>query len=219
MQIRYKPKRNWLAMLFQTEILQGMALTLRRLFSRPITRQYPEEKPQIKTGFRGQHALVRDPRTGLTKCIGCMRCAVVCPSRCIRIRSHKMKEEWNRRVIDDYRIEALRCVYCGFCEEVCPVNAIVLTEIFEYGAYDRQALFFNMEQLLGNWDRFAARMNHPVEEYVNPFWRPRGLPEQNLPAAKRMPVSAEWSGDQQVVGKKWRQHHGSEQSCQGGVDV
>lgn len=213
MLIQYKDKRTWLATIFQVEILQGMALTLKRLFSRPITRQYPEEKPRIKIGFRGQHALVRDPQTGLSKCVGCMRCAMVCPSRCIRIRSHKEREQGGvLRVIDDYRIEALRCVYCGYCEEVCPVNAIVLTEIFEYAAYDRQSLFFNMEQLLGNWDRFAAQLDGPVADYVNPFWRPRGLPEQSLPAPKRLPVPPEWSGEQQVVGRKWRQHHGSEQT-------
>jgi NADH-quinone oxidoreductase subunit I len=212
MQIQYKPKRTWLATLLQVEIVQGMTLTLKRLFSKPVTRQYPEEKPQIRIGFRGQHALVRDPETGRSKCVGCMRCAMACPSRCIRIRSHKDKEPGSRRFIDCYRIEALRCVYCGYCEEVCPVNAIVLTEVFEYSSYDRPSLYFNMEQLLGNWDRFAASLDRPVSEYVNPFWRPRGLAEQLLPAPKRQPVSPEWSGKQQVVGRKWRQHHAPEQS-------
>jgi len=187
-------------------------LTLKKLFSKPITRQYPDEKPQIQVGFRGQHALVPDPETGRSKCIGCMRCAMACPSRCIRIRSHKDKEPGSRRVIDCYRIESLRCVYCGYCEEVCPVNAIVLTEVYEYGSYDRPSLYFTMEQLLANWDRFAAQLDRPVEEYVNPFWRPRGLSERNLPAPKRLPVSPEWSGEQQVVGRKWRQHHAPEQS-------
>jgi NADH-quinone oxidoreductase subunit I len=212
MQIQYKPKRGLLATLFQAEIVQGMTLTLKKLFSKPITRQYPDEKPQIQVGFRGQHALVRDPETGRSKCIGCMRCAMACPSRCIRIRSHKDKEPGSRRVIDCYRIESLRCVYCGYCEEVCPVNAIVLTEVYEYGSYDRPSLYFTMEQLLANWDRFAAGMDRPVEEYVNPFWRPRGLAERDLPAPKRLPVSPEWSGEQQVVGRKWRQHHAPEQS-------
>jgi NADH-quinone oxidoreductase subunit I len=211
MQIEYKPQRSWLATLLHAEIIKGLSLTLRKLFSRPITRQYPEEKPEIRRGFRGQHALVRDPHTGTSKCIGCMRCAVVCPSRCIRIRCHKEPATGNRRIIDCYRIEALRCVYCGYCEEVCPVNAIVLTEVFEYSTDDRPSLFFTMEQLLGNWDRFAAQLQGPVEEYVNPFWRPRGLPEHTLPAPKRLPVSREWSGDEQVVGKKWRRHHRPEQ--------
>lgn len=206
MQIQYKPPRSLLATLFQTEIVQGMALTLKRLFSKPITRQYPDEKPRIRLGFRGQHALVRDPKSGDCLCVGCMRCALVCPSRCIRIRSRKDKIPGSRRMIDDYRIEALRCVYCGYCEEVCPVNAIVLTEIFEYSSYERSSLYFSKEQLLGNWDRFTAQLDRPVKEYINPFWRPRGTPVADLPAAKRFPVSPQWSGEQQVVGRKWQQH-------------
>jgi len=212
MQIQYKPKRGWLATIFQAEIVQGMTLTLKRLFSKPITRQYPDEKPKIRPGFRGQHALVRDPETGDCKCVGCMRCAMACPSRCIRIRSHKDKEPGSRRVIDCYRIDSLRCVYCGYCEEVCPVNAIVLTEVYEYGSYTRPSLYFSKEQLLANWDRFAAELDTPVSEYVNPFWRPRGLAEQDLPAPKRLAVSPEWSGEQQVVGRNWRRRHTPEQS-------
>lgn len=44
---------------FFTEILKGMALTLSRLFTKPVTRQYPEEKKQALPGFRGLHALAR----------------------------------------------------------------------------------------------------------------------------------------------------------------
>jgi NADH-quinone oxidoreductase subunit I len=62
--VKYKPKRNFLQTIIQMEILQGLALTLRKLFSQPITRQYPQEKPPMYPGFRGQHALVRDPQSG-----------------------------------------------------------------------------------------------------------------------------------------------------------
>jgi NADH-quinone oxidoreductase subunit I len=199
MQVQYKPKRNLLETILHTEIMQGMALTLKRLFSKPITRQYPLEKPDIQLGFRGQHALVRDPQTGGSKCIACMRCVTVCPSRCIHIRYHK-DEEKNCRVVESYDIEALRCVYCGFCEEVCPVNALVLTEVFEYAAYDRESIFFDQEKLLKNWDDFAAEKGSAINNYVNPFWRPRGLPEKHLAAAKRVSVPEEWTVEGQVVG-------------------
>ena len=212
MQIQYKPKRTLLETIFQTEIVKGMALTGRHLFSKPVTRQYPEVKPEIRTGFRGQHALVRDPVTQTTKCIGCMRCAMVCPARCIRIRSHKEKEHGNRRFIDDYRIDALRCVYCGYCVEVCPVNAIVLTEVFEYSAYDRQSINFNLVRLLGNWDTFLSQSGHDAQNYVNPFWRPRGIPVHTLPAAKRGPAGNELNEESQVVGRNWKKYQKSEQS-------
>jgi len=199
MQVQYKPKRNLLETILHTEIMQGMALTLKRLFSKPITRQYPQEKPDIQLGFRGQHALVRDPETGGSKCIACMRCVTVCPSRCIHIR-YQVDEEKNCRVVESYDIEALRCVYCGFCEEVCPVNALVLTEVFEYAAYDRESIFFDQEKLLKNWDDFAEMKGSAINNYVNPFWRPRGLPEKYLAAAKRVNVPEEWTVEGQVVG-------------------
>jgi len=199
MQVQYKPKRNLLETILHTEIMQGMALTLKRLFSKPITRQYPQEKPPIQLGFRGQHALVRDPETGGSKCIACMRCVTVCPSRCIHIR-YQVDEEKNCRVVESYDIEALRCVYCGFCEEVCPVNALVLTEVFEYAAYDRESIFFDQEKLLKNWDDFAEMKGSAINNYVNPFWRPRGLPEKYLAAAKRVNVPEEWTVEGQVVG-------------------
>jgi NADH-quinone oxidoreductase subunit I len=201
MQITYKPARNLLQTIFHVEILQGLALTLRTLFSKPITLQYPQEMPQVRLGFRGQHALVRDEKTGQSKCIGCMRCATVCPSRCIHI-SYDKDDETGCRTVTSYRIEALRCVYCGYCEEVCPVNALALTEIFEYAAYDRQVIDFNQEELLSNWDRFCDLKGDEMRGYVNPFWRPRGLSNQDLTAAKRVQVPTDWTLEGQVVGKK-----------------
>ena len=48
------------------------------------------------------------------KCIGCTRCAKICPVGCI---SGNIKE---KHIIDQDR-----CIKCGSCFEVCPVNAII----------------------------------------------------------------------------------------------
>ncbi len=208
MKVQYKRKRNLLETILQVEILQGMALTLKRMFSRAITRQYPDEKPPMFPGFRGQHALARDPVSGGSKCVACMRCATVCPSRCIQIRYHE-EEGSRRRVVDSYEIEALRCVYCGYCVEVCPVNAVVLTEVFEYSGYGREGFHFNEDILLKNWDRFIRESGHDPATYANPFWRPRGIEESQLPGAKRMAVPEDWTLKAQVVGRKvQRELHG-----------
>ena len=87
--------------------------------------------------------------------------------------------------------------------------------------YARNSWFVKMtavrEQLLANWDRFVEEKGAAMENYVNPFWRPRGLAEADLPAPKRLAVSAEWAGEDQVVGRKWRQHQAAQQSKQRGA--
>jgi len=201
--VKYKLKREWLATILHLEILQGLALTLKKLFSKPITRQYPKEKPPFYPGFRGQHALVRDPESKTAKCVACMRCVQVCPSRCITIQYHQDEEDL-ARIMDNFDIEALRCVYCGYCVEVCPVNAITMTEVFEYSSYDRESIFFDKEKLLCNWDDFIRTSSHDQDSYVNPFWRPRGLPESELAAANRMVVPGDWTIEKQFVGTKVR---------------
>ncbi len=165
------------------EIWKGLFLTLRKFFlEKPVTIQYPEKDRVIPaSGFRGRHALVRDPDTGDSLCIACMRCAKVCPSQCIYIE-YTIDEITKKRRLSRYAIEALRCVYCGYCEEVCPVNAIVLTEYFEYARYTREEVYFEKEDLLKNWDEFITTQKRP---YLNPFWKPRGIPEKYLPVRKR----------------------------------
>lgn len=165
------------------EILKGLSLTLKKLlFHKPVTIQFPEKDYVIPApGFRGRHALVRDPNTGDTLCIACMRCVKVCPSKCIYIEYEVNVNERKRR-ITRYDIDALRCVYCGYCEEVCPVNAIVLTEYFTYIGFTREELYFDKEALLKNWDEFISTQKRP---YMNPFWKPRGYPEKLLPIKKR----------------------------------
>ncbi|MBF0343096.1 MAG: NADH-quinone oxidoreductase subunit I [Nitrospirae bacterium] len=154
---------------FFLEILQGMKLTLTTAFKKPVTQQYPKEKRQAKQGFRGLHALVRDPATGKAKCVGCGLCAAICPSRCINIFTSEGDN--HEKVVDRYEIELLRCLYCSFCVEACPFGAVVLTEHYEYSDYSREAFFMTKDTLLDNWDKY---MEGPKGRYyLEHFWRPK----------------------------------------------
>ena len=64
--------------------VKGFSVTLRHLFRKPVTQQYPEYKRPVYPRFRGRHQLHRHPN-GLEKCVGCSLCAAACPADCIRV--------------------------------------------------------------------------------------------------------------------------------------
>ncbi len=66
------------------ELLKGLMVTARTLFSRKYTLNYPEEKTPQSPRFRGLHALRRYPN-GQERCIACKLCEAVCPAVCITI--------------------------------------------------------------------------------------------------------------------------------------
>lgn len=152
---------------FLIEILKGMALTLKTMFIKPVTRQYPDEKRPPFPGFRGLHALVRNT-DGKARCVGCGLCAAICPSQCIYIYTSEGHD--HSKIVDRYEIEVLRCVYCALCVEACPFGAVVLTDHYEYSDHSREAFYMNKEKLLMNWDKFMA--GKKGEEYFEKFWRP-----------------------------------------------
>ena len=126
-------------------MLKGLALTLRRCFSKPITTQYPEEKIPPGQRWRGIQYFEKDER-GKTKCVACGLCMAVCPSQCITIET--AEDEEGRRVPLCYELDASRCVFCGFCEEACPVGAIFLGKTYEWVETQRNPLILNTEKLL-----------------------------------------------------------------------
>ena len=62
--------------LFLLEILKGLSITGKKLFTKSITIQYPEEKTPQSPRIRGLHALRRYPN-GEERCIGCKLCEAV----------------------------------------------------------------------------------------------------------------------------------------------
>ena len=65
--------------LFLLEILKGLSITGKKLFSKSITVQYPDEKTPQSSRFRGLHALRKYPN-GEERCIACKLCEAVCPA-------------------------------------------------------------------------------------------------------------------------------------------
>lgn len=138
------------------ELLLGLRVTLRNLFVRKVTVQYPEERTPQSPRFRGLHALRRYPN-GEERCIACKLCQAVCPAAAITIESYVAPDGTRRTT--RYDIDLFKCIYCGFCEEACPVDAIVETRIFEYHMERRGENIMTKEKLLAIGDRYEAMIS------------------------------------------------------------
>ena len=64
------------------ELARGLSTTLKSMFERPVTVQYPEVKRPVHERFKGRHVLERY-ENGMEKCIGCALCAAACQSDAI----------------------------------------------------------------------------------------------------------------------------------------
>ncbi|MFP6749334.1 MAG: NADH-quinone oxidoreductase subunit NuoI [Alphaproteobacteria bacterium] len=140
---------------FLTELVSGMALTLRYMFRKKITINYPFEKGPLSPRFRGEHALRRYPN-GEERCIACKLCEAICPAQAITIEA-EARADGSRRTTR-YDIDMVKCIYCGLCEEACPVDAIVEGPNFEYSTESREELLYDKEKLLANGDRWETEL-------------------------------------------------------------
>lgn len=135
-------------------LLSGMATTARTMTKKTLTRQYPDEKPDLPPRSRGVIALLEE------NCTACMLCARECPDWCLYIDSHKETipsetpggRDRQRNVVDRFAIDFSLCMYCGICIEVCPFDALFWSPEFEYASGDIRDLLHEKEQL-GEWMR------------------------------------------------------------------
>ena len=132
--------------------VKGFSVTLRHLFRKPVTQQYPESKRPVYPRFRGRHKLHRFEDTGLEKCVGCSLCAAACPADCIRVVAAENipgdRVSSGERYAAVYEINLSRCIFCGYCEIACPFDAITMGHDYEMSDYHRPDLIFTKEMLL-----------------------------------------------------------------------
>ena len=125
-------------------LLQGLKITFMHLFKKPVTLQYPDERPNVAPNFRGLHAL--NVSHDKAKCVACYLCPTVCPAKCITVEAG---EDANHdKFAEKYQIDMLRCIFCGYCVEACPVDAIRMTQTFELANYKRSDVVFSKQRLL-----------------------------------------------------------------------
>jgi len=156
--------------LYLPQIIQGMATTLKHLFSirKRRTVQYPEEKlPQRIENYRGLHRLNRDEQ-GRVACVACFMCSTACPADCIHIEAGESPWPQREKYPVKFDIDELRCIYCGMCEEACPVDAIELTPEYRLVGLSRDEMILDKDELLAVYDETAKikpRKNPKITGY------------------------------------------------------
>ncbi len=134
-----------------------MAITLKYLFKKPVTLDYPTVKKPMVERYGGRHYLERYD-DGSERCVCCGLCAAACPADCIYMEPEE--NEKGERLARVFEINLLRCIFCGLCEEACPEEAIFLGQEYEFSDDNRNAFLWTKEDML---------VSHPRKE--NPFKR------------------------------------------------
>jgi len=167
-----EPQLSAFERLYLPQILQGLRVTLRHLFGRKFTLQYPEEKRQVRADrYHGLHRLNRDEQ-GRVACVACFMCQTICPARCIYIEAAEAPWPDREKYPVRFEIDELRCIYCGMCEEACPVDAIELTPEYRLVGLARDEMIFDKEMLLRMYDLTKdakPRKNPEITGYPKPF--------------------------------------------------
>ena len=144
---------KWMRFLLDSGKVGGKRLVsaanFRELFKPKVTIRYPEERLEPANRFRGMFKFSFD------RCIACKLCALACPIDIIYIDVHDETREIDGKqkkikVLDRYDIDVKRCMFCSLCEEACPTkpkSIWLTTKTYELATYDRNDLYFNMQDL------------------------------------------------------------------------
>ena len=125
--------------MFGIGIAKGMMVTMRTLFRKPFTVEYPEEIRPIPVNARTNLLWFEE------RCTGCSTCAQACPDGCILV--HTSPREDGSLNIERYEIDFRLCMYCGLCVEACPYEAIQAGGPLDDATYDFDEMYRDKHKL------------------------------------------------------------------------
>lgn len=124
-------------------LLTGMSITLKELFTKKITQQYPENRDTlvISDRFKGELTMPHDENNEHA-CTSCGICQMNCPNGTIRITSKTIETEdgKKKKILDEYYYNLGLCTFCNLCVITCPSDAIKFENTIENAVFTRAKL-------------------------------------------------------------------------------
>ncbi|MCB9892198.1 MAG: NADH-quinone oxidoreductase subunit I [Planctomycetes bacterium] len=117
-------------------LVTGLGVTVKELFKKPVTLQYPHEKPELSPAYRSLIKLIRFDELGTHDCVACMQCVNICPSYCIKIEGGKV-EGIKRKRATLFEVDFALCSVCGLCIDTCPTTTLEYSRLYDEAGYDR----------------------------------------------------------------------------------
>lgn len=148
-------KNVWLGL---WTVLIGMRITMKHLFAKNVTVQYPNHHPSEKAGAGKMPVIARNRIfVDMDECNGCLGCMRACPVNCITVETIKvapgdyiapLKSGGKRSLwVAKHDIDFSKCCFCSLCIEPCPTGAIKMTTEFEYSTYDRKDFLYHFANM------------------------------------------------------------------------
>jgi NADH-quinone oxidoreductase subunit I len=125
------------APVFGSGLAKGLAITMRRLLSGPVTELYPYEHKVPAPASRTFLAMSADAE-GNPACRACNTCIVGCPDHALRL----VKDPEDPKRPYWFAVNSGRCTFCGLCVENCTYKALHFTQDYERATYDRATLIY-----------------------------------------------------------------------------
>ncbi len=117
-------------------MIKALFVTLKNIFVKPVTLQYPTQKMPMSERFRG----LVDLRT--EKCIKCNQCVKICPTSCLDLSVKEGADK--KKDFGHFKYNMELCCFCGLCEQACPTQAIYMNKIYEIAVYGHDKLHIDL---------------------------------------------------------------------------